>query len=80
MHHTCVNCKYASIKNCQDCFEKMAKAKGEANAKLIAAAPELLEALKRIVERIDINGGLGEYKGGPVFVMKAAREAIAKAE
>ena len=40
----------------------------------------LLEALKRLVERIDFNGGIGEYKGGPAFVMKAARKAIAKAE
>ena len=41
---------------------------------------ELLRALERLVERIDFNGGIGEYKGGPVFVMKNAREAIAKAE
>ena len=50
------------------------------NAHLIAAAPDLLGALKRLVERIDFNGGLGEYKGGPSFVLKNAREAIAKAE
>lgn len=52
----------------------------EANAQLIASAPELLKALERLVERIDVNGGIGEYKGGPVFVMKAAREAITKAK
>lgn len=51
-----------------------------ANARLIASAPELLEALKNLVKRIDINGGLGEYKGGPSFVMTEARQAIAKAE
>lgn len=37
----------------------------------------LLEALKALVERIDANGGLGEYKGGPAFVMQKAREALA---
>lgn len=32
----------------------------EANAKLIAAAPELLEMLKEAVERCEINNGEGE--------------------
>ena len=41
---------------------------------------ELLICFKRLVERIDFNGGLGEYKGGPSFVMKDAREVILKAE
>ena len=41
---------------------------------------ELLEALRNLVERIDINGGIGEYKGGPSFVMKNARQAIANAD
>ena len=61
-------------------FGEIAMVSGEANAKLIAASPMLLEALKALVERIDYNGGIGEYKGGPSFVMKHAREAIAAAE
>ena len=51
----------------------------EANARLIAAAPRLLEALRKLVERIDTNGGIGEYKGGPPFVMAEARAAIKEA-
>ena len=43
----------------------------DANARLIAAAPDLLEALKVIVE----NGGIG-----PESMFHDARAAIAKAE
>ncbi len=39
---------------------------------------EALEALKDLVERVDINDGLGEYKGGSPFIMVRAREIIAK--
>lgn len=50
----------------------------EANARLIAAAPELLEALKEIVSQIDQGGA-----GGKVFSRDAciaqARAAISKA-
>uniref|UniRef100_A0A6M3LI58 Uncharacterized protein n=1 Tax=viral metagenome TaxID=1070528 RepID=A0A6M3LI58_9ZZZZ len=50
-----------------------------ANAKLIAAAPELLYALREIVSQIDQGGS-----GGKVFsrdaCIAAARAAIAKAE
>lgn len=45
--------------------------KSEANARLIAAAPELLEALKVLVA----NGGIGSED-----MFDDAREAIAKAE
>jgi len=34
------------------------------------------KALDDLVKRIDFNGGLGEYKGGPSFVMSYAREAL----
>ena len=50
-----------------------------ADERLRDAAPDLLAALAALVARIDHNGGLGEYKGGPVFVLAKAREAIAKA-
>ena len=39
----------------------------------------LLKALINLVDRVDRNGGIGEYQGGPAFVMKAARDAIAAA-
>lgn len=45
----------------------------EANARLIAAAPELLEALKNLANQTVIN----EYNG---HCFTAARKAIAKAE
>lgn len=31
-------------------------------------------ALRDLLQRVDINGGLGEYKGGPAFAVKNARE------
>ena len=45
----------------------------EANARLIAAAPELLEALEDIIEQLDT------CEGG-YYVSAAARAAIAKAK
>jgi len=39
---------------------------------------ELVEALEKLIQRIDINGGLGEYKGGPAFVLCFARSIVAK--
>ena len=36
-----------------------------------------VEALELLLERIDFNGGLGEYKGGPAFCVGRAREALA---
>ncbi len=53
--------------------------RADANARLIAAAPELLDALKGIVEAVDpaIGGGtLEDWATGPVT---AARAAIARA-
>ena len=41
---------------------------------------ELLETLEKLVERIDFNGGIGEYQGGPAFVMMRARGIIQKAK
>lgn len=51
----------------------------QANARLIAAAPDLLRALQALVERVDMNGGLGEYRGGPGFALSNARKAITRA-
>jgi hypothetical protein len=41
---------------------------------------ELLEVLGALVERVNLNGGLGEYRGGVPFILRRATEAIAKAE
>lgn len=53
----------------------------EANAVLAAAAPDLLDALKRCEELLagitDIRTDLAEFQNG---YLKQAREAIAKAE
>lgn len=43
----------------------------------VMRAFEVVEAARRLLERIDFNGGLGEYKGGPAFVMKDMRDALA---
>ena len=51
------------------------QAQAEANARLIAAAPELLEALREIVKAHDINMG----KSAVQLRIDLAREAIAKA-
>mgnify|MGYP001564098273 CR=1 FL=1 len=41
------------------------------------AHADALRALRRLVERIDHNGGIGEYRGGPAFVIMEARRALA---
>jgi len=41
---------------------------------------ELVETLEMLVERIEYNGGIGEYKGGPSFVMKYTKQALKKAQ
>lgn len=36
----------------------------------------LLDAAERLLERIDHNGGVGPYKGGPAFVVEPFRQAL----
>lgn len=36
----------------------------------------LRKIIKDLVERIDLNGGIGDYKGGKAFIMQKAREAL----
>jgi hypothetical protein len=52
-----------------------------ANARLIAAAPDLYDSLKEILETIILSGGSGEiYERFSKEVIKSAVYAIAKAE
>ena len=53
--------------------EGMSDEELRANARLIAAAPELLEALRHLVARVIENGGTGD-------LIDSALAAIAKAE
>lgn len=62
----------AVVFGCDD-DPKMGKVVGEANARLIAAAPDLLEALKEILYYI------GDRKVATHGAMHRARAAIAKA-
>lgn len=50
----------------------------EANARLIAAAPELLEALEELVEQCETAQGLSDYNYGK-FDLVHALKAISKA-
>lgn len=69
--------------NSQELTDEMDEADGveedEANARLIAAAPDLFEALERLIGYIDSPcGGCGEWSVPPVE-MAAAKAAITKA-
>lgn len=57
------------------CYGVGSPGEAEANAHLIAAAPELLKALKDVVEFVDDHG---DWTGYPAF--KQAYDAINKAE
>lgn len=52
----------------------------EDDARLISAAPDLLEALKKTLAFIDDNFPIGSHAPGINHVMGAAETAIAKAE
>jgi hypothetical protein len=62
-----------------DCTAKPTKGTPEANARLIAAAPELLEALQRVVSDWVHPYDGGEYEDGEMPALDQARAAIAKA-
>lgn len=40
----------------------------------------LLDIIQGLVTRIEMNGGIGEYKGGPAFIMARAEEALSNKE
>lgn len=52
----------------------------DANARLIAAAPELLDALNRFVAMSEQGRWVGDLDDEPLEVVAAGREAIAKAQ
>lgn len=58
--------KYSSDKEeaFKDCIERMKFRK------------PLIEALDNLLKRIDFNGGIGEFKGGPSFVVEPARQTL----
>lgn len=55
-------------------------ARANANARLIAAAPDLLAALKELAGIVDGQPWRSAWPGRPHKAMDAARAAIAKAE
>ena len=48
--------------------------------RLTAENERLLEVLRNLLERVDRNGGLGEYKGGKAFAVSDARAALNQEE
>ena len=50
-----------------------------ANARLIAAAPEMYEALSRISHRAPVMGSVGEYREGQQDALDTCREIAAAA-
>ena len=63
-------------------IEWQAKA-GHMEQRALAAerdAERLREALQALVDRIDHNGGIGEYRGGHAFVMRNAKAALSARE
>ena len=61
--------------NKQDLLDENKCSEAEANAKLIAAAPELLENLIRIIDRIEEN----DYQNSFPSAYERAKKAIKKA-
>ena len=58
----------------------MTQGKDDANARLRAAAPELLAALEQVVERLDADSPVGGWAAAVADVITIAEHAIAKAE
>ena len=52
----------------------------EANARLIAAAPDLVEALDEMLREFGVDGHGAEFEDGECMVVDRARAALARAE
>lgn len=77
MSPTWVGTKYSEHIASTDTFDTEDEDEQKANARLIAAAPELLEALIAITNQLERIGDTREHKDG-AFI-RDARAAIAKA-
>lgn len=72
----------AMTKERADTLERLIAEHNQSTAwtdELLSAARESIryrEALERLVERVDLNGGLGEYKGGHPWALRDARAAL----
>jgi len=73
-----VNVEGSPIANVATDFNWRPKEEGKANAQLIAAAPEMYDALKELVDLVE-GIMLGDYKPDS-FTLQPARFAISKAE
>lgn len=84
-HNTVESPRICTFKNAALPVEQISYVEMEANARLIAAAPDLLEALKEIekwydaIENRPSLCGLGHEKYGKEELPKIIRAAIAKA-
>lgn len=63
----------ADIRNWADQLEREGRS---STATLLRALADVAEAATGLLERVDINGGLGAYDHGPAFVVKRTREAL----
>lgn len=71
--------KRQSIAAAYEYSRSIPKEEAEANAKLIAAAPELLEALQKVREMISLKDGRATLRTSREFVNEVIESAIQKA-
>lgn len=66
------NCDCLSDSPCDPCFGPFEVVQKIDYDKL----SKLAELAENLLKRVDFNGGIGEYKGGPAFVVEPLRQAI----
>lgn len=74
--HKIANCPYLYDERYNESFNKKESAESEANAKLIAAAPDLLEALQYTLEQLK---GLDGNNPSEIMIINKCEKAIEKA-